>query len=239
MSDGGTCVPDDPAEQRSAGIRHDWDLSATEARRLQSRLAAGIRIEPLAGVPSLIAGVDCGLERDGRIRAVVTLLRYPSLETARIAVARTPCRFPYVPGLLSFREMPAVLAALEMLPTMPDLLLCDGQGIAHPRRLGIASHLGLWLDRPSIGVGKSRLIGSFREPGMERGDWTPLLEGRERIGSVVRTRSRVRPVFVSPGHRIDHDSAVDWVLRTVTRYRLPDPIRLADKATRSSEHRQK
>ncbi len=212
---------------------HDWNLDPAAARQLQATLAPAVRLQPLPVRPSLIAGVDCGLERQRWIRAAVTLMRFPELMPVQTVVARTPCRFPYVPGLLSFREMPGLLAALEQLEEAPALILCDGQGIAHPRRLGIASHLGLWLGIPAIGVGKSRLIGSHPEPGRERGATAPLVDADMRVGTVLRTRTDVRPVFVSPGHLVDHDSAVEWVMRTLTRYRLPEPIRLADRASRS------
>ena len=140
-----------------------------------------------------------------------------------------------LPGLLSFRELPAVLAAFGQLRTLPDLALCDGQGIAHPRRLGIASHLGLWLDLPTIGVGKSRLTGSFDPPGERKGDSSPLLDGSEQIGAVVRTRTAVRPLFVSPGHRVSLTRSIDIVLAACSRYRLPEPIRAADRiASRGS-----
>ncbi len=177
-----------------------------------------------------MAGVDVGFEAQGRItRAAVALLDYPSLTLHEQAIARAPTRFPYVPGLLSFREVPAILAALAQLQTPPDLLLCDGQGIAHPRRLGIAAHLGLLCDLPSIGVAKSRLIGTYEPPGGERGDWSPLLDKGERVGAVLRTRAGVSPLFISPGHRIGLQSSIDWVMRCTTRYRLPETTRWAHR----------
>jgi deoxyribonuclease V len=148
------------------------------------------------------------------------------------SVGVRPLAFPYVPGLLSFREGPAVLAALAGLASHPDLLLFDGQGIAHPRRLGIAAHMGVLLDRPSIGVAKSRLTGEadLTALGEAKGSRVPLLEGDERLGMVLRSRDRVRPLYVSPGHRVTVDEAADWALACCTRYRLPEPTRLADKA---------
>jgi len=156
-------------------------------------------------------------------------MAWPGLEIVERSVTRVPTTFPYVPGLLSFRELPAVLAAFGKLAQIPDLLLCDGQGIAHPRRLGIASHLGLWLDLPAIGVGKSKLVGSYHEPGPTKGDSSPLLDDDEIIGAVLRSRDRVRPLFVSPGHRVSIATATHWALATTTRYRLPEPVRAADR----------
>jgi deoxyribonuclease V len=177
-----------------------------------------------------IAGVDAGFESQGKVtRAAVVVMSWPGLERLDQAVVRQPTRFPYVPGLLSFRELPAVLAAFGELKAGPDLALCDGQGIAHPRRLGIASHLGLWLGLPTIGVGKSRLVGTFEDPGERKGDQARLMDGDERIGTVLRTRDGVKPLFVSPGHRVSIGTAAEIVLAACTRYRLPEPVRAADR----------
>ncbi len=182
------------------------------------------------GQVSTIAGVDAGFEDGGRTtRAAIVVMSWPGLEVVEQTVARVPTAFPYVPGLLSFRELPSVLAAFGQLGARPDLALCDGQGIAHPRRFGIACHLGILLDLPAIGVGKSRLIGTFEPPGAGKGEFTDLVDGDERIGAVVRTRDNVKPLFVSPGHRVSLQTAVDWVLKCAVRYRLPEPVRLADK----------
>ncbi|WP_226801760.1 deoxyribonuclease V [Alkalilimnicola sp. S0819] len=209
---------------------HRWDVSPAEAVAIQRELRTQLRLEPLRHTPRLIAGVDAGFEDAGRTaRAAVVLYQYPELEPVEEQLAREPVRMPYIPGLLSFREIPVVLKALAQLHQEPELLLCDGQGIAHPRRLGIAAHLGLITDLPAIGVGKSRLIGDFQEPGTNRGEQSPLKDKGERIGTVLRTRDRVKPVFVSPGHRMDQRGAVDWVMRCLTRYRLPEPIRAADR----------
>jgi deoxyribonuclease V len=163
-------------------------------------------------------------------------MSYPELQVVETRIAREATRFPYVPGLLSFRELPAVLAALEQVEEPPSLVLCDGQGIAHPRRLGIASHLGIVTELPTIGVGKSRLVGEYREPGREKGCRSDLKDGDEVIGTVLRTRTNVRPLFVSPGHRVTHEDAVHWVLACAPRYRLPEPIRAADRlASRRGE----
>ncbi len=209
---------------------HSWDVSPEQAVAIQRTLRGQLRIEPLRGPIEWLAAVDTGfIDNGATARAAVALFRLPELTPVEYRLAFQPVRFPYVPGLLSFRELPVVLEALEGLSRLPDLLLCDGMGIAHPRRLGIAAHLGLVTDLPSIGVGKSRLTGSYQEPGPAKGDWSPLLDGDERIGSVLRTRPGVKPLFVSPGHRTDHDDAIAWVLRTTTRYRLPEPIRFADR----------
>nr|WP_091646127.1 deoxyribonuclease V [Aquisalimonas asiatica] len=214
-----------------AAALHDWPDDARTARGIQQALAGRVRLEDDTGAVSTLAGVDTGFEAGGRTaRACVALFRWPDLTPLETVIGRAPVTFPYIPGFLSFREMPAILAAMAQLEHLPDLLLCDGQGIAHPRRLGIASHLGLWLDRPAIGVGKSRLCGSHAAVGEQRGDQEPLLDGDARIGTVLRTRSRVKPVFVSPGHRVSHDGAVAWVMATLSRYRLPEPIRAADRA---------
>lgn len=168
-------------------------------------------------------------ERGRTAQAAAALFRLPELEPIEHAVARRPVTLPYIPGLLSFRELPAVIAALQALSRCPDLVLCDGQGIAHPRRLGVAAHLGVISGLPTIGVGKSRLLGRHADPGREKGDRVALLDGDERIGTVLRTRTGVRPVYVSPGHRVDFEDACRWVLACTGRYRLPEPIRMADR----------
>ena len=177
-----------------------------------------------------IAGVDVGFEDGGRTtRAAVAVLAYPDLRLRERAIARCPTRFPYVPGLLSFREIPATLAALEQLDGLPDLLLCDGQGFAHPRRFGIACHLGVLTGIPSVGVAKSRLIGEHPEPPPEKGGWVELTDQGKCIGAVVRTRSRVRPLYVSVGHKICLESAIAYVLACTRRYRLPETTRHAHR----------
>lgn len=176
-----------------------------------------------------VAGVDVGFEQNGALaRAAVAVLRYPELELVEAAIARQPVRFPYIPGLLSFRELPVVLEALKQLAQAPDLLLCDGQGIAHPRGFGIASHLGLLVDLPSIGVAKTRLYGVHDEPPAVRGAWTPLRRtSGEIIGAVLRTRPGVKPLYISSGHKISLETAVAYVLGCCTRYRLPETTRQA------------
>lgn len=213
---------------------HDWNLAPGEARELQKTLAPRVvRTDDFRDIRR-VAGVDVGFEDKGRVtRAAIVVLDAESLEVIEQVLHREATRFPYVPGLLSFRELPALINALETLRVLPDLLLCDGQGIAHPRRLGVAAHLGLWLDLPSIGVGKSRLVGEHDEPGTKRGAWTPLIDKDEVIGRVVRTRDRVKPLYVSTGHRVGIESAMEFVLRFTTRYRLPEPIRFADRLSSS------
>jgi len=265
----------------------------TQARAVQESLRGEVIIDDKLGAVQTVAGVDVGYERAGAVtHAAVVVLDFPSLAPREQAVARQPTRFPYVPGFLSFREAPAVLAALAQLRQAPDLLLCDGQGIAHPRRFGIACHLGVLTGIPSIGVAKSRLIGTHGAVPEEKGAWVPLLDYpsspsdrdedsrllplslRERgkgegsiphpraplpqgegsepralardlvragarrgalrahpeiIGAVLRTRTGVKPLYVSIGHRVSLETAIDYVLRCTTRYRLPETTRLADR----------
>jgi deoxyribonuclease V len=209
---------------------HSWDLTPAGARALQERLAGQAELRDRLGSIALVAGIDVGFEDGGRVtRAAVAVLRRGDLQLAESSLARRPTDFPYVPGLLSFREIPAVLDALAALRSAPDLLLCDGQGLAHPRRFGLACHLGWLLDAPAIGVAKSRLLGDFAAPPAERGAWTPLLDRGDVVGAAVRTRPGVRPVFVSPGHRVDVASAVRLALACTGRYRLPEPSRAAHR----------
>ena len=197
---------------------------------MQRELRGHLILTDQLGPVQRVAGVDVGFEAGGTVtRAAVAVLRYPELDVLETATARCPTTFPYVPGLLSFRELPAVLAALEQLREPPDLLLCDGQGIAHPRRFGIASHLGLLVDIPAIGVAKTRLCGTHAEPPHQRGAWTPLRAGEEIIGAVLRTRIGVKPLYISPGHRIGLETALAYVMRCCTRYRLPETTRHAHR----------
>ncbi len=209
---------------------HAWDLTPAAAIALQKQLRQHLVIEDRLGPVRRVAGVDVGFEADGAVtRAAVAVLSYPDLQPLTQAVARRPTGFPYVPGLLSFRELPAVLEALAQLETLPDLLLVDGQGIAHPRRLGIAAHLGLITDLPTIGVGKTRLYGHHGPVPEERGAWTPLTAGSETIGAVLRTRAGVKPVYISPGHRVSLETAVAYVMGCTTRYKLPETTRAAHR----------
>lgn len=214
----------------TASDLHDWNLGPAEARDLQQALAPRVIRRDRLGRVETVAGVDVGFEQAGRItRAAAVVLDAESLELRDHALVRAPTRFPYVPGLLSFREVPAILVALQALRTRPDLILCDGQGLAHPRRLGVACHLGLWLDCPTIGVAKSRLTGEHGPVPEQRGQWTPLMDQDERIGAVLRAREGVRPLYVSIGHRLNLETAVAWVMHCTPRYRLPETTRLADR----------
>jgi deoxyribonuclease V len=206
-------------------------LTPADAIALQNRLRNQVVThDDLPERIEHVAGVDVGFEDEGRVtRAAVAVLRYPELTLADQAIACLPTVFPYLPGLLSFRELPAVLDAVRQLSIRPDLFLCDGQGLAHPRRFGIACHLGVLLDIPAIGIGKTRLCGTFREPPDRRGAWTPLEDRGEVVGAVLRTRMGVKPLFVSVGHRIALETAVDWVMRCAPRYRLPETTRQAHR----------
>jgi deoxyribonuclease V len=214
-------------------LQHDWDIDPEEARRLQSELAGRVSQVDDVGELRTIAGVDLGYPRtptgEEIGRAAVVVLRYPDLEPVEERIVLRPVSFPYVPGLLSFREAPVGLAALGELATPPDLLIVDGHGRAHPRRFGIACHLGVLLDLPTIGCAKSILVGHAAEPGPDPGDWTPLRHRGETIGAVLRTRTGVKPVYVSVGHRISLETAVSLVTSCVRGRRLPEPTRLADR----------
>lgn len=208
----------------------DWTLPPAAARALQSELAPRVEDRDRLGAIELVAGIDIGFEDGGQTtRAAVAVLRLADLALVETALARCATRFPYVPGLLSFREVPAALDALAGLTCTPDLLVCDGQGRAHPRRFGLACHLGWLLDAPAIGVAKSRLTGTYDEPGLRRGAWSPLLDRDVTIGAVVRTRANTRPVFVSTGHRIGLARAIELTLALAPRFRLPETTRHAHR----------
>src|SRR5688500_14972972 len=199
-------------------IPHAWPSTVSEARVIQEQLRDRVVVGDRVGLVELVAGVDVGFENGGKVaRAAVAVLDFPGLALRAHAIARQPVRFPYVPGYLSFREIPVVLEALAQLRVVPDVILCDGQGIAHPRRLGIASHLGVLLDRPTIGVAKSRLCGRYQEPPAQKGAWTPLRDGAEIIGAVLRTRASAKPLFISPGHGVSLETAIDMTMRCTTR----------------------
>lgn len=223
----------------NAQFRDGWHGDLASARALQKELATRVVLAgPAVDPPRFIAGVDAGLEDAGRtMHAAAVLIDATTLSPIADAVARLPVAMPYVPGMLSFRELPAILAALAQLPTVPDLIMCDGHGIAHPRRLGIAAHLGVWSGLPTLGVAKKRLCGSHAEPAITRGARTALVERGDWIGTVLRTRERVAPVFVSPGHRVSLERAADLVMAVTTRYRLPEPTRLADRLASQRERR--
>ena len=212
-------------------LPHSWDLTPAEARRLQEECRDRVvRQDLIAGPPVRVAGIDIGFERNGTVtRAAAVVLRYPELEVVDTAIARRPTNFPYVPGLLSFRECPAALRALYGLTATADVLICDGQGYAHPRRFGLACHLGLLSGVPSIGVAKSRLIGVHDPVPDTKGAWVPLRDGGETVGAVLRTRKGVKPVFVSVGYGFTLATAVELVLGLTPRYRLPETTRQAHR----------
>lgn len=208
---------------------HTWDLTPEEAARTQKKLRANLVLAWDNRPVTMIGGVDVSIKTESTHAAVV-VLRYPELSPLEGVTAEAPLVFPYIPGLLAFREGPAVLAAWDRLQNKPDLLMFDGQGIAHPRGIGIASHMGLWLDRPTIGVAKSRLYGQHTEVGPKHGDRADLLDKtRNIIGTVLRTRERTNPLYVSPGHLIDVEHATQFVLACSAGYRLPEPTRWAHK----------
>jgi len=208
---------------------HRWDVSPAEALRLQEALRRRVVVEKCPGEISSVAGVD--MSAQGEVaRAAVVVLRFPDLALIEVAKAEAPPSFPYIPGLLAFREGPVILAACEQLQVEPDLFIFDGHGSAHPRRMGIATHVGLFLDKPTVGCAKSPLCGAHEELPPAAGAWVPLVDGGETIGAVVRTRTGAKPVYVSPGHRIDLITAVRYVLACCRGYRLPEPCRLAHAA---------
>lgn len=220
---------------------HGWSLSYAEARRLQTELAGRVEFVPPGREPGLIAGLDCAFSRDGkRTFAAAVVLKVVGtrggasgppdsfeFELVETVTAEQETRFPYIPGLLSFREAPVCLEAVGKLRQQPDLFMIDGQGVAHPRRLGLAAHLGLFFDRPTIGCAKSRLIGKYEEPGLGKGAYSFLYDGEEVTGAVVRTRTRVKPVFVSVGNKCCLEDAIRLTLACATKYRIPEPTRLA------------
>ncbi|HSC48099.1 MAG TPA: deoxyribonuclease V [Gammaproteobacteria bacterium] len=215
-----------------------WDIDVAEARELQEKLRGQVILEDRLGPVRSVAGLDCAFKESGRLtRAAAVVLDFPNLDLLDYAIAERPTDFPYVPGLLSFREVPALLLALGKLRHAPDLLLCDGQGYAHPRRFGLACHLGVATGLPSIGVAKSRLIGRPREPGYRSGSRAPLKDGDEVIGAVLRTRTGVKPLYVSVGHRVCLETAVGYVLRCCRGYRLPETTRWADGLAADSAFR--
>ena len=208
---------------------HSWDVTPEEAREIQNRLRSEVIGADRFGTINTVAGVDIGLKKDIALASVV-VLSFPELQVVDSEVVASAVRFPYIPGLLSFREIPPLLTAFSQLQTEPDLVIVDGQGIAHPRRFGLASHLGLILDKPTIGCAKSRLWGRYEEPGLEQGAYTHLVDKGAVIGAAVRTRTNVRVVYVSVGHRISLDSARRLTLACCRGYRLPETTRHAHNA---------
>lgn len=211
-------------------FEHPWDVSPQQAKDIQLKLSSQVVLEDRFDVIQTVAGVDVGFENNNTItRAAIALLSFPQLELIEHAIARQPTQFPYIPGYLSFREIPTVLEALDKLSQLPDMLLCDGQGIAHPRRFGIACHLGVLTDIPAIGVAKSRLIGTHGPVPVEKGQSVVLIDKGEVIGAVLRTRTNIKPLYISPGHKVSLASAIDIVMQCVTRYRLPETTRWAHR----------
>ncbi len=210
----------------------EWPDTIKEARRLQFEMAARVRCRPLGAEPGLVAGVDAAFSKT-KVFAAACLFACPRLEPVEDAFVLRDLVFPYIPGYLTFREGPAMVEAIAGLGRKPDLVLVDGQGIAHPRGLGIASHLGVLLGIPTVGCAKSRLIGDHREPGLRRGARTQLRYQGRIVGAVVRTRTGVKPMFVSPGHLVDVSGAVRMALRTTSRFRIPEPIRRADALSKA------
>jgi deoxyribonuclease V len=207
---------------------HRWNLTYSQAIELQKRLAGQVKHTKLKKQPKSVAGLDCAFSKNGKnIIAAVVVLQLPEFEIMETTNATKKVTFPYIPGLLSFREGPVCITAAQKLRNRPDIFIIDGQGIAHPRRLGLAAHLGLLFDKPTIGCAKSRLTGQFKEPQLQKGEHTPLKDGDEVIGAVVRTRTNVKPVFVSVGHKFLLTDATKIILACTTKYRLPEPTRLA------------
>jgi deoxyribonuclease V len=210
---------------------HGWEVSVAEAREIQLRLAKMVVTEDTVANPRLVAGIDISAPNaQGVARGAAVVLRYPELAIVEVKEARSRIRFPYVPGLLSFRESPLILAACEKLRSVPDLILVDGQGIAHPRRFGLASHVGLLLDLPTIGCAKSILCGQHQCVGEEAGSQAELRDNDEIIGTALRTKSGVKPLYISVGHKVSLESALQWVMKCCRGYRLAEPTRLAHLA---------
>lgn len=215
---------------------HGWDLNYGQARELQKKLAAKVKFSAIKKPIKLIAGLDCAFGKKTEkeiITCAAVVLSWPELEVVETVKCSGELKFPYVPGLLSFREGPVCLETVEKLQTKPDVFMIDGQGIAHQRRLGLAAHLGLFFDKPTIGCAKSRLTGTFEPVGIEKGNYSWLKDGNEIIGAVTRTRTNVKPIFVSVGHKCLLTDAIELVLSCSVKYRLPEPTRLADKLSRS------
>lgn len=210
---------------------HSWQVNPSQALELQLKLASQVSRNDEVASPRFIAGVDISVDRArGVATGAVVVLNYPELKLVETQVVAGEVTFPYVPGLLSFREAPLTLAACERLSVTPDLIMVDGQGVAHPRRMGLASHLGLFLDTPTIGCAKSRLCGSHQVPGEEPGSYAELMDREETIGVALRTKAGTKPIYVSIGHRVDLEAAIYWVLECCCGYRIPEPTRLAHLA---------
>jgi len=210
---------------------HSWQVSPAQALDMQRKLATQVSKSSEVTVPRFIAGVDISAGKTGGMATgAVVVLNYPELRLVETKVAQGKLELPYIPGLLSFRESPLILAVCQELTIIPDLILVDGQGIAHPRRIGLASHLGLFLNTPTIGCAKSLLCGTYEVPGEEPGNYAEIVDRGETIGAALRTRLGVKPIFVSIGHKVDLNTAIYWVMQCCRGYRLPEPTRLAHLA---------
>ncbi len=210
-----------------------WPRTTAEAVALQKELRHKVRIKDEGRAIRLIAGIDVGYDPALNIsRCAIVLMEAQTLELSFSNIVEQPTPFPYVPGLLSFREAPIILDTLKTLPRQPDLLMIDGHGIAHPRRLGIASHVGVLANMPAVGVAKKRLAGVYKEPGPNKGDTSALMDKGEKIGTVLRSKTNVKPLFISPGHRISHEKALEIVMACLRKHRLPEPTRLADRLSK-------
>lgn len=213
---------------------HVWDLSPQEAVKIQNKLSRKIKLKPwLKRPPKLIAAADVAFKK-GKALGVVVVVNYPEFKIIEWVYKSIKISYPYIPGLLTFREGPILEKCFRALKSEPDIVIFDGQGIAHPRNMGIATHLGILLDKPTIGCAKTRLFGDYKEPANYRGAFSYLLDIRgKKIGAVLRTRDNVKAVYVSPGHRMDIASSMNIILRCIKKYRLPEPIRLAHHLTKS------
>lgn len=208
---------------------HDWRLSPPEAIALQIQLATQLQDRPIVPPLRLVAGVDVSV-KNGWSQAAVVVMSYPKLDIQETVLARLPVAYPYIPGLLTFREGPVLVEAFSKMRLEPDVFIFDGMGRIHPRRMGIAAHMGLWLDKPTIGCGKTHYIGEYQMPAPHRGAFSPLMHHGEQLGVVLRTRDHVKPLYISAGHLANIDSAIALVLSCTLRYRLPEPVRAAHRA---------
>lgn len=214
-------------------LQHDWNLSVSDAYLLQQEWSEKVVKTDILSNINMVAGVDVAYAKNSdRVIAAVVVLDAVSLAVVETAYADEVSSFPYIPGLFSFRELPAIVSAFEKLTIIPDLVVCDGQGLAHPRRFGLACHLGIMFDMPTIGCAKNRLIGTYVDPESSRGSFSSLLSQGDIIGGVLRTQNNTKPVFVSVGHRISLVSALNWIIRLSPNYRLPETTRTADYAVR-------
>ncbi len=209
---------------------HKWNVTPKEAIAIQQELRGMVNLQERFGDIHHVAGVDVGFNKESNTgRAAIAILSFPDLMVKDEVCVEEELTFPYVPGLLSFREMPILLKALKGVSIRPDLFICDGQGISHPRRMGIACHLGLFTSIPTIGAAKSRLFGTHGNIPEKKGQWCPLMDGHECIGAVLRSREGVKPIYVSPGHLISLRRSVELVMACITRYKLPETTRMAHK----------